>query len=42
MAAALGTLLLHERLGAAALCGLALLVASLVVLVAPPGRKTRR
>lgn len=42
VAAALGALVLHERLGAVALCGLALLVASLVVLVAPAGRKTRR
>jgi DME family drug/metabolite transporter len=42
VAAALGTLLLHERLGGVALGGLALLAASLVVLVAPTGRKTRR
>ncbi|NKZ06455.1 DMT family transporter [Actinomadura latina] len=39
VAAALGTVLLGERLGAAALAGLALLAASLVVLIAPARRE---
>ncbi|QKW35182.1 EamA family transporter [Actinomadura sp. NAK00032] len=42
VAAVLGTVLLDERLGAAALAGLALLAASLVVLIAPARWRTRR
>ncbi|MFD0686910.1 DMT family transporter [Actinomadura fibrosa] len=42
VAAVLGTLVLDERLGAPALAGLALLAASLVVLVVPARRPDRR
>lgn len=42
IAAMLGIVLLDERLGAVALGGLALLAASLVVVIAPAGRRTRR